>query len=205
MDYYFIIYFVFFIAFVAFACYGISRKSMMEKERKREIEKMRANQNIDKIMVEFAKAALRREIEDLNFDYSLGLYDGDVFAIAELDDPLTELGKYIDHEPITLDTFKRETLCKADVFLQSSALSEKDQSEIKNILAEKLSELDEALVAELAAVYSEGVVDQLPFLKGKINYTLSTLGALQGIADETYNSILSEHIHQIRKKRGFTE
>lgn len=206
MEGFFELFFFFGIMFgIGYGIYGIVQYLQAKKALREEKEKAQFMEQFDNMMATMANLQIQRCIEDLNFDYALGLYDGDIYAIAQADDPFTELSKYIDPMPSTLEVFKEQTISKVDIFLGSSTLSNDEQREIKEKILKELSMLDEELVSELVDVYSQAVVDKVYFLRGKINYTLATLGALQGIADDTNNSKLSEHIYQIRKKRGFVE
>ena len=99
---------------------------ILARRKKKDMEFLRSS-------VEFIELQVQIGIDNLNFDYSLGLYDGDVYNIVRADNPWDELACYIDYTPITCEIFVKESISKADVFLRSSSLSEVEQSEIKEV------------------------------------------------------------------------
>ncbi len=153
-------------------------------------------------------AVLYTATKDLNTDYMLGLDD---YAFEKILDcsSIKEIAKcmsyYMDKEPITLDVFRKNIACRSKEILRSSGLSPEEQEEIFAMLEVDLYLTNEETLEGIKTDFSKNIPESFGFLRGKINYTLASLGLLKALADDIDNVVLQNHIENIRRKRGLID
>ena len=174
-----------------------------KKELEKKLEEVKKEEMQKEMLLDLAAVYIQELIEDLNFDFSLGLYDGDIYAISRAEFPYQELAKYIDNDFPSLDEFKSKMFQKLSVFLNGFAITYDKKEIIKCEMSESLDTLDDADIAFLAQTFSETIPDEIYFLRGKINYTLAVLSFVQSIAEKTNDTYLSDKVEEIKIKRGY--
>ena len=147
------------------------------------------------------------QMKELNTDYRLGLDETalrDVASAIGEADAIERIQKYIDPAPITAVQFMDDIGETLRELLEESPLSrEKQLMVLTRILNGFSPAIDDEFVEEIAASYSQGIPDQLSFMRGKIHYTLAALGSLHHVAEETHDRRLKKYVQSVRKERGF--
>lgn len=145
-------------------------------------------------------------LEDMNFDFALGLYDGDIYQLARSDDPYKMMRQYIKEGFPTLQEFKSNIMNNAHAILHTCGLDSEKAQQIEDRICEELEDLTtQEEIDMIAAEFSKDVPEELSFLYGKINYTVAVLGHMEAIAQETNDLELHNKVTDIRRKNGYID
>ncbi|MBE6589178.1 MAG: hypothetical protein E7643_03280 [Ruminococcaceae bacterium] len=155
-----------------------------------------------KLLYDFETIRIRMILGKMNFDYALGLYDGEIDFISEIQNPLSKLPDYIDNESPTLEKFQTELFSRVDHFLKSTPLSQEEQEYIRKEAYWKIEHTDQNELNEIIESYKEGIPKEFYFLKGKIDFTAASLSLLMSIAEDEENMKLQNHLLKIQEKRN---
>lgn len=144
-------------------------------------------------------------IENLNEEYALGLYDGDIYAIARADDPSAALKRFVKPGLPSVEEYMENLSNLLHVIIHGIGLpqSEADQAEEDMLKIQQC--YGEKEIAMFADATSNLMYGDLAFLNGKVNYLLCVLAMFTSYSEITENDFWANKASEIRKKRGYEQ
>ena len=175
----------------------------LKKRISKEKEAKRTQDNLMRTMAQLETVRIQMEIEKLNDDYCLGLYEGDIFAIAEAAEPLKILQHRIEPGKPTVEECEANFKKTLHMLLHGIELPKEEAEQIENELIPEIV-FDQKLVDDYATLWSENLSPEMSFLHGKINYMVGILALLEGYAEENNHEFIRNKVQEISKNRGYT-
>ncbi len=160
-------------------------------------------QEILNTLIEMEYARKQTLIENLNEEYALGLYDGDIYAIARADDPSAALQKFVKPGLPSLEEYRKNFSNLLHIITHGVGLSEEEADEAEADMLEINDECGEEVVEAFADACSDLMYGDLAFLNGKINYLLCVTAIFSVYAENTGNIFWANKANEIREKRGY--
>ena len=142
-------------------------------------------------------------IENLNEEYALGLYDGDIYAIARADNPSEALKKFVKPGLPSVEEYQENLSELLHVITHGIGLPDEEADEAEQVMLQIQKEYGEEEIATFADAFSNLMYGDLAFLNGKINYLLCVLAMFTAYANATGNEFWSKKADEIREKRGY--
>ena len=171
---------------------------------KRKAEKQKkAKDAMTRSMAQFEIIRIQMEIEKLNDDYCLGLYEGDIFAIAESPDPIKILQRAIEPGKPTVEECEENFKKTLHMLIHGIGLSEEEAEQIEGRMLPEII-LDQETVDFFSKKCSKDLPPEMSFLNGKINYMIGVLGMLEEYAEIYDHELLRNKVQMISEKRGYT-
>ncbi len=177
---------------------------------KKAIEECQKEEEISRAVNALMKAEIEREymrkqvlLENLNEEYALGLYDGDIYAIARADDPSAALQKFVKPGLPSLEEYRENFSNLLHIITHGVGLSEEEADEAEADMLEINEECGEEVVVAFADACSNLMYGDLAFLNGKINYLLCVTAIFSVYAENTGNIFWANKANVIREKRGY--
>ncbi len=160
-------------------------------------------QEILNTLIEMEYVRKQTLIENLNEEYALGLYDGDIYAIARADDPSAALRKFVKPGLPSLEEYRENFSDLLHIITHGIGLSEEEADEAEADMLEINEECDEEIIAAFADACSDLMFGDLAFLNGKINYLMCVTAIFSVYAENTGNTFWENKANEIREKRGY--
>ena len=178
--------------------------NLFGKKRKEQLAQQAAQQTLMNML--FEQEYLRKQIliERLNDEYALGLYDGDIYAIARADDPSAALKRLVDPGLPSIEEFKENFSRLLHLITHGIGLSQEGADTAEEDMIELLQDFDEEDIEIFANASSNLMHGDLAFLNGKINYLLCVLGIFASYGKITENDFWIKKADEISKKHGYT-
>ncbi len=142
-------------------------------------------------------------IENLNEEYALGLYDGDIYAIARADDPSVALQKFVTPGLPSFEEYTENFSQLLHVITHGVGLSQEEADEAEAAMLEINEECGEEVITAFADACSNLMYGDLAFLNSKINYLLCVTAIFCTYAEITGNTFWEKKANEIREKRGY--
>lgn len=142
-------------------------------------------------------------IENLNEEYALGLYDGDIYAIARAEDPSAALKRFVKPELPSVEEYMENLSDLLHVITHGIGLSQEEADQAEEDMLKMQQCCGEKEIAIFADATSNLMYGDLAFLNGKINYLLCVLAIFSSYAKLTENDFWANKASEIREKRGY--
>ena len=142
-------------------------------------------------------------LENLNEEYALDLYDGDIYAIARADDPSAALQKFVKPGLPSLEEYRENFSNLLHIITHGVGLSKEEADAAEADMLEINEECGEEVIAAFADACSNLMYGDLAFLNGKINYLLCVTAIFSVYTENTGNTFWENKANEIREKRGY--
>lgn len=142
-------------------------------------------------------------IENLNEEYALGLYEGDIYAIARADDPPAALEKFAPKRLPSLEEYRENFGHLLHVITHGVDLPQEEADKAEIAMREINEECGEEVIALFADACSNLMYGDLAFLNGKINYLLCVTTMFCTYSEITGDTFWENKADEILEKRGY--
>lgn len=147
---------------------------------------------------------LINQMSKINHDYALGLTEVDLLEIAGTDHPFDIIAAKITLGYPTVPDFLHNTNHMITLLSEEMNLSVEQCAKVTfHFIHELTPSVTNEAIQEIADNFSAQLSPEFYFLKNKINYELSTLGMIMGVAQRNGDYNLQQKVQNLRKKRGY--